>query len=391
MKGRAAKSSVGRKTAELSESLIREMTRLANAHGAINLAQGFPDFAAPRAVKEAALAAIRGDFNQYSVTWGSPKLRKAIAEKAAWFNGIQADQDKDITVTCGSTEAMMATVMALADRGDEVVILEPAYENYAPSAILAGAKPRPLALGDGFAIDEEALKGAFNRRTKLILVNTPHNPTGKVFRKEDLRVIADLCEDFGAVAVTDEIYEHILYDGREHVSIATLGDMSGRTVTISGISKTYTVTGWRVGYTIADHVLTEAIRKVHDYMTVCAPTPLQEAAAQALLLPHSYYTQLAASYQKKRDFMVRRLSRMGFEFFVPEGSYYIFADFGNLSSLSEVEFANWMTIEGKVAVVPGSGFYLRPSEGRRFVRFSYSKKDSTLADAAARMDAFFHR
>ena len=380
---------VSKKTALLSESVIREMTRLADLHGAINLAQGFPDFAAPAKVKAAAIKAIEGDINQYAVTWGSPKLRRAISEKARWFNGIDSHPDKNVTVTCGSTEAMMASVMALADSGDEVVMFEPAYENYAPSTILAGAKPRPVPLGPDFALDEEALKAAFNQRTKLVIVNTPHNPSGKVLDKAELKMIADLCEDNDAIAVTDEIYEHILYDGRTHVSLATLGGMADRTVTISGISKTYTATGWRVGYAIAAEPITNAIRKVHDYMTVCAPAPLQEAAAYALGLPRSFYGDLASAYQRKRDFMVENLRDIGFEFFTPEGSYYILADFGNLNTLGDTKFATSMTIDCGVAVVPGSSFYSGGRKGATQVRFSYSKKDSTLKQAVDKMKAFF--
>ncbi len=390
MKGGGRKP-VSSKTAKLSESVIREMTRLADLHGAINLAQGFADFPAPASVKAAAIQAIRDDYNQYAVTWGSPRLREAIAEKAEWFNGIHADPARNVTVTCGSTEAMMASVMALSEEGDEVVIFEPAYENYIPSAVLAGARARPVSLGPDFALDEEALKKAFNEKTKLVIVNTPHNPSGKVFARRELKTIADLCEDSGAVAITDEIYEHILYDGREHISLATLGDMASRTVTISGISKTYTATGWRVGYTIAEENLTNAIRKVHDYMTVCAPAPLQEASAFALRLPRSFYADLAASYQRKRDMISKGLSEIGFEFFRPEGSYYILADFSPLSKLADVDFARTMTADCGVAVVPGSGFFADPRDGRKFVRFSYSKRDSTLTKALAKMRSYFHR
>ncbi|MDA4125493.1 MAG: aminotransferase class I/II-fold pyridoxal phosphate-dependent enzyme [Thaumarchaeota archaeon] len=386
---RATRPSVSPKTSRLSESVIREMTRLADKHGALNLAQGFPDFPAPASIKAAAVRAIEGDYNQYAVTWGSPNLRRAVCEKAEWFNGIHADPDKNITVTCGSTEAMMATVMALADAGDEVIMFEPAYENYAPSAILAGATPKPVPLGEGFDLDEESLKKAFTPHTKLVIVNTPHNPSGKVLGRADLKVIADLCEDSGAVAVTDEIYEHILYDGREHVSLATLGDMADRTVTISGISKTYTATGWRVAYTIAEPGMTNAIRKVHDYMTLCAPAPLQEAAAFALRLPRSFYADLAESYQKKRDFIAKGLREIGFEFFMPEGSYYILADFGRLSSLPDTKFATSMTVDCGVAVVPGSSFYADGRRGRTQVRFSYSKKDATLKKAVSRMNRYF--
>ena len=389
MKAKQTRPSVSSKTASLSESVIREMTRLADKHGALNLAQGFPDFAAPADIKAAAVKAIQDDYNQYAVTWGSPNLRRAISEKAEWFNGIHSEPDKNVTVTCGSTEAMMATVMALAEAGDEVIIFEPSYENYTPSTVFAGATPRPVPMGPDFGLDEEALKSAFSTRTKLVIVNTPHNPSGKVLTIDELRVIGDLCEDYGSVAVTDEIYEHILYDGRKHVSLASLGSMAERTVTISGVSKTYTATGWRVGYTIAPAHLTDAIRKVHDYMTVCAPAPMQEASAYALRLPKSFYADLAKSYQQKRDLISAGLKEIGFEFFMPEGAYYILADFARLSALDDKKFAYSMTTDCGVAVVPGSSFFSGGKKGRTKVRFSYSKKDSTLKEAVAKMSRFF--
>ena len=373
----------------LSESVIREMTRMADKYGALNLAQGFPDFPAPAAIKEAAVKAIEEDYNQYAVTWGSPNLRDAICEKAAWFNGIKADPVKNVTVTCGSTEAMMATVMALAEPGDEVVMFEPAYENYRPSTILAGAKPVPVPLGPNFEIEEESLKRAISSKTKLVIVNTPHNPSGRVATDRELELVADLCSDYGAIAVTDEIYEHIIYDGRHHRSLATVGDMADQTVTISGMSKTYTVTGWRIGYTIAESSLTDAIRKVHDYMTVCAPAPFQEAAAFSLRLPKTFYADLAVSYQKKRDFIVAGLKEIGFEFYSPEGAYYILADFRRLSRSSDTQFSKEMTQVCKVAVVPGSSFYSDGKKGKDKVRFSYSKKDSTLRKAVAQMKKYF--
>lgn len=389
MKATQSRPRVSAKTLSLSESVIREMTRLADRHGAINLAQGFPDFPTPARIKAAAIQAIRADYNQYAVTWGSPNLRQAISEKARWFNRIDSDPDKNVTVTCGSTEAMMASVIALAGTGDEVILFEPAYENYMPSTILAGARPHTVHLKPDYRLDEERLKAAFNPRTRLIIVNTPHNPTGKVFGRSELGTIADLCRDHGVTAITDEIYEHILYDGRQHLSLASLGSMADRTVTISGISKTYTATGWRVGYAIADEALTRAVRKVHDYMTVCAPAPLQEAAALALRSPRSFYRSLAASYQKKRDYMVKSLAKVGFKFLPPEGSYYILADFGALSPLPDKEFAITMTQDCSVAVVPGSSFYADPRRGRRQVRFSYSKKGSTLKKAVANMEYYF--
>ncbi len=370
----------------MSESVIREMTRLAERHGALNLSQGLPDFDTPAEIEAAAIKAIRRGHNQYSFTWGSPNLRRCISEKAMSFNGIESDPDRNVTVTCGSTEAMTAAVLALSEGGDEVAFFEPAYENYVPSAILAGATPVPVQLGDGFHLDEEALRSAVGPRTKILIVNTPHNPSGAVFGRAELKAVADVCEEHNIIAITDEIYEHIIYDGRSHLSLATIGDMARRTVTISGMSKTYAATGWRVGYAIAEASLTEAIRKVHDYMTVCAPAPFQEAAAFAMKLPDSYYEGLASTYQDKRDFMVKRLRDMGFEFSVPEGSYYILADFSALSKQNDTTFATSMIADGGVASVPGSSFYLDGRKGRKRVRFSYCKKDSTLKSAVARLE-----
>ena len=364
------------------------MTRLAEQHDAVNLSQGLPDFDTPSAIEAAAIRAIKGGHNQYSFTWGSPALRRGISEKAREFNGIESDPDRNVTVTCGSTEAMTASVLALAEQGDEVAFFEPAYENYVPSTILSGAAPKPIQLGPGFRLDEEALKAGLSKKTKLLIVNTPHNPSGAVLGEEELKTIADLCEDFNITAVTDEIYEHILYDGRRHVSLATLGNMADRTVTISGISKTYAATGWRVGYAIAEEALTSAVRKVHDYLTVCAPAPFQEAAAFALKQPQLYYDKLAKTYQKKRDFMAECLRDLGFSFSTPQGAYYILADFGGLSRLDDTHFASAMVTEGKVAAVPGSSFYLDGRRGRGQVRFSYCKKDSTLHDAARRLSVW---
>lgn len=377
------------KVLSLSESVIREMTRLAEKHGALNLAQGFPDFSTPAPIKSAAVKAIESEYNQYTSTWGLPNLRKAISEKAGWFNGIKSDPDKNVTVACGSTEAMTATVMALAEAGDEVLMFEPSYENYIPATVFAGATPRPVKLQDDYSLDEEALKSSFSMKTKLVIVNTPHNPSGKVLTRSELKAVADLCKDYDAVAVTDEIYEHILYDGRKHVSLATLDGMADRTVTVSGVSKTYTATGWRVGYTIAEASLTNAIRKVHDYLTVCAPAPLQEASAFALRLPPKFYADLAKDYQKKRDLIVKGLRDIGFEFVTPEGSYYIFADFGALSKKDDREFSYEMTADCGVAVVPGSSFFLEGKKGRGRVRFSYSKKLSTLDSAISKMKSYF--
>ncbi len=368
------------------------MTRLAQQYGAINLAQGMPDFDAPSRIKTAAIKAIREDLNQYEITWGSVELRNAIAEKALRFNGIEANPETDITVTCGSTEAMTGSIIAVTDPGEEVIIPEPFYENYVPATIIAGAKPRHIALREpSFRFNEEELKKSFNSRTKAIILNTPNNPAGKVFTKEELRVIADLCADYDVLAITDEIYEYIVYDGRRHVSIATIGDMHDRTVTISGLSKTYSVTGWRVGYAIAAKDITSAIRKIHDFTTVCAPTPLQRAAVEALKLPQSYYISLAEEYQKKRDFIVRSLTEVGFDPVKPEGAYYVLANFASLSKKDDVEFARYLVEEAKVAAVPGSSFYAHPEMGRKNVRFHFSKKNQTLREAIDRLAAAFSR
>ena len=384
------KAHVSKKAKLFTESVIRQMTRLANQYGAINLAQGMPDFDAPVRVKVAAEQAIRDNLNQYEITWGSVALRSAIAEKEKRLNGIDVNPETDITVTCGSTEAMTDSIIAVADPGEEVIIPEPFYENYVPATIIAGAKPRHVTLKEpGFGFDEEELKAAFSSRTKAIIINTPNNPTGKVFTKEELRAVADLCVDYDALAITDEIYEYILYDGRRHVSIATVGDMHDRTVTISGLSKTYSVTGWRVGYAIAVQEISSAIRKVHDFSTVCAPAPLQRAGVEALKLPQSYYTALAKSYEKKRDYIVRSLKEVGFAPVNPEGAYYVMADFGELSSLDDTKFAQWLVKEAKVAAVPGSSFYAHPENARTKVRFNFSKKEKTLKDAMKHLSSRF--
>jgi aspartate/methionine/tyrosine aminotransferase len=342
-----------------TDSVIREMTRLADVHRAINMAQGFPDFPAPSALKAAAARAVEEDYNQYEITWGSAELRAAIAEKARQFNGIQATGEDNVTVTCGATEAMVATMLALTDSNDEVIVPEPFYECYVPSAIISGARVRHVQLKEpGFTFDEEELKRAFGShgglKPKAIVINTPNNPTGRVFSRSELKLVADLCADYGVVAITDEIYERIVYDGERHVSLATLGDMADSTVTISGASKTYSVTGWRIGYTVAERRLTEAIRKVHDFLTVCAPSPLQRAALAAYGLDDSYYSKLTNSYTKKRDYLLRSLEAMGFDCLRPQGAYYILADFSALWRGDGVSFAEHMVKDGGVAMVPAS-------------------------------------
>jgi len=370
------------RTATFTESVIREMTRLANQHDAINLAQGFPDFPMPTPMKEAACAAIHGDINQYAITWGSPAMRLAIAEKYRRWYAMEVDPEREITVTCGATEAMASAFLALFDPGDEVVILEPFYENYGPDAILAGASPVfvPLEAPD-WRLDADRLRTAFSSRTRAIVVNTPHNPTGRVFTKEETSLIAELCIEHDAWAITDEIYEHIRYAGGHH-PIATFPGMRERTVTISGLSKTFSCTGWRIGYAIAPVEQTLAIRKVHDFLTVGAPAPLQAAGAVAMAFDADYYNHLALDYRARRDVIVKALEDAGFRFSIPEGAYYVLADFSDLSSLPDDEFARWLTREVGVAPVPGSSFYHDPALGRRMVRFAFCKKVETLERAA---------
>jgi aspartate/methionine/tyrosine aminotransferase len=377
---------VSAKTRLFTESVIREMTRRAIKCGAVNLAQGFPDFPAPAELKEAAKRAIDQDYNQYAITHGSPNFRAAIADKARSYNGLQCDPDRNVTVTCGATEAMVASLLAVINPGDEVVIFEPFYENYGPDTILAGATPRYVALRDpDFSIDRAELEAAFSPRTKAIIINTPHNPTGKVFSRAELELIADLCRGHDTLAITDEIYEHIIYGGARHLSIASLPGMADRTITISGLSKTYSITGWRLAYAIAHERLTSAIRKVHDFLTVGAAHPLQEAGAVALRLPESFYAQLAAMYERKRAMLFDALSQAGFNCRSPQGAYYIMADIGHLGFRDDFAAADFMLEEVGVAPVPGSSFYHREELGHSMLRFTFSKRDETIAAAAARL------
>ena len=373
------------RTATFTESVIREMTRLANQHEAINLAQGFPDFPMPAPMKDAACAAIHGDINQYAITWGAPALRLAIAEKYRRWYEMDVDPEREITVTCGATEAMASAFLALFDPGDEVVVLEPFYENYGPDAILAAASPVfvPLEVPD-WRLDPDRLREAFSARTRAIVVNTPHNPTGRVFTKEEISLIAELCISHDAWAITDEIYEHIRYAGGHH-PIATWPGMRERTVTISGLSKTFSCTGWRLGYAIAPAEQSQAIRKVHDFLTVGAPAPLQAAGAVGMAFGPDYYNHVALDYRARRDVIVRALEEAGFKFSVPEGAYYVLADFSDLSSLPDDEFARWLTREIGVAPVPGSSFYHDRALGRRLVRFAFCKKLETLERAGERL------
>jgi len=374
-----------------TESVIREMTRQAMLHGAVNLAQGFPDFPAPAEIKQAAQDAVASDINQYAITWGAKSLRDAIARKAKDWQGISADPEKNITVCCGSTEAMISTLLAVCNPGDEVVIFEPFYENYGPDSILSGAKPRfvklrpPTSAEAGWTFDERELRAVFHNHTKAIILNTPNNPTGKVFTREELEIIRDLCVKFNVLAITDEIYEHIIYDGAQHVSIASLDGMQDRTVTINGLSKTYSVTGWRVGWTIAPSDITDAIRKVHDFLTVGAPAPLQEAGAAALDLPDSYYQKLAENYRTRRDHLIPALAEAGFRCFKPRGAYYVMTDISRFEFADDLAFTQHLVKDIGVAAVPGSSFYNDPRDGARQVRFAFCKRDQTLDEAGRRL------
>jgi aspartate/methionine/tyrosine aminotransferase len=376
------------KASQFTESVIREMTRLSQRHGAVNLSQGFPDFPAPDVVKEAACAAVRADVNQYAVTWGTKAFREAIAREFTRRHGVSVDADAQVTVCCGATEAMMATMMGLIDPGDEVVIFEPFYENYGPDAILSGATPRYVTLREpDWTFDPDELAAAFSNRTRAIILNTPNNPTGKVFTRDELKMIAALCRKWDVVAISDEIYEHILYDGAEHVPIAAIEGMADRTVTINSLSKTYSVTGWRVGWAISPPALTGAIRKVHDFLTVGAAAPLQEAGIVALGVAESYYEGLAANYRTRRDVLLEILERSGFRCFRPDGAYYIMTDIAGFGFPDDVSFAKHLVSEVGVAAVPGSSFYRNAAAGRSKLRFCFCKSDETLAEAGRRLAA----
>jgi aspartate/methionine/tyrosine aminotransferase len=382
------------KVEHFTESVIREMTRLALQHNAVNLSQGFPDFPAPEEIKEAARQAIADDINQYAITWGAKSLRDAIVEKFARTQGITVDPEREITVCCGSTEAMMSSMMAIINPGDETVVFEPFYENYGPDAILSGATPRFVKLRPpDWTFDERELTAAFGPHTKAIILNTPNNPTGKVFTRAELEFIRDLCVRWNAYCITDEIYEHIIYDGAEHITMARLDSMRDRTIVINGMSKTYSVTGWRVGWAIAPPDTTQAIRKVHDFLTVGAAAPLQQAGAIALKSPQSYYDKLAANYAAKRERLLKILTASGFTVYKPRGAYYIMTDISRFhfdegkyhSDSRDVSFAKYLVEHIGVACVPGSSFYNDPLDGASQVRFTFCKKEETFAAAEARL------
>ena len=379
---------ISQKASSFTESVIRDMTRLAITHGAINLAQGFPDFACPQELKDAAKAAIDADLNQYAITWGAQNFREAIAAKFARTYGTAVEPNTQVCVTCGSTEAMIAAILAVIDPGDEVIVFEPFYENYGPDAILSGAKPRYVTLHEpDWTFDEAELAAAFNDHTRGIILNTPNNPTGKVFTRAELESIATLCQKWGVVAFTDEIYEHMTYEGHAHIPLLTLPGMEDRTILINALSKTYSVTGWRVGWTLASPELTSGIRKVHDFLTVGAAAPLQDAGAVAMGLPEAYYGKLAADYLERRDLMLGILEGAGFKTYKPYGAYYIMTDISGLGFDDDVEAARHLTTEVGVASVPGSSFYSRPELGRTKLRFSFCKKLETLRAAGERLAA----
>src|SRR6267378_3731856 len=396
-----ARRMLSAKAEQFTESVIREMTRLALKHNAVNLSQGFPDFAAPEEIKEAARQAISDDINQYAITWGAKPLRDAIVEKFECTQGVRVDPEREITICCGSTEAMMSAMMAIINPGDEIVVFEPFYENYGPDAILSGATPRfvkmrpPADENSFWSYDEKELAAAFGPNTKAIILNTPNNPTGKVFTRTELEYIRDLCVRWNAFCITDEIYEHILYDGAEHLTMARLDGMRERTIVINGMSKTYSVTGWRVGWAIAPPETTQAIRKVHDFLTVGAAAPLQQAGAMALRSPQSYYDGLAATYAKKRERLLKILGSAGFTVFKPRGAYYIMTDISRFtfperdprfaSESKDVAFAKYLVEEIGIACVPGSSFYNDAQDGASQVRFTFCKKEETLAAAEARL------
>ncbi len=376
-----------RRTHGFTESVIRGMTRLAAEHGAINLAQGFPNFPCPDVLKEAAARAIEADHNQYAITWGARRLRHALAAAYARWYGLDVDPEREITVTCGATEAMAATLLAIVDPGDEVIVFEPFYENYGPDAILCDASPVFVPMASDGPLDLDRVARAFSARTRAIVVNTPNNPTGRVLTRDELTAIAGLCQRHGAWAVTDEIYEHIRYDG-PHVPLATLPGMRDHTITISGASKTFSITGWRVGTIVAPPGVTDAIRKVHDFLTVGAPAPLQEAVATALeTLGPEYYAGLAAGYRVRRDVLVAGLRAAGFTCTSPEGAYYVLAGFAALSDRDDVAMAEWLTREVGVAPVPGSSFFSDPAKGRGLLRFAFCKTEDLLREAVERLAA----
>ena len=378
---------VSHKAAQFTESVIREMSRVAAKHKAVNLAQGFPDFSAPPEIKDAACRAIMNNHNQYAITWGTKNLRDAIVAKTKRDYGVTFDPETNLTVCCGATEGMIASLMATVNPGEEVIVFEPFYENYGPDAILCGATPRFVSLHPpDFSFRHEELAAAFNKKTRAIVINSPNNPTGRVFSRQDLELIAQLCQKYDVLAITDEIYEHILYDDAEHIPLWTLPGMAERTIAVNSVSKTFSVTGWRIGFILASTSLTASIRKVHDFLTVGAAAPLQEACAEAFAFPESYYKELGDFYRQRRDYMLKALEDVGFRCVRPGGAYYIMAEIAPFGWDDDVAFAFHLASEIGVAVVPGSSFY-RPGhpDSHKYVRFCFCKEMATLEAAVANL------
>ena len=385
MTASTAKSFQSARTADFTESVIREMTRLAVGANATNLAQGFPDFATPPELKQAAIEAILADHNQYSITWGARPFREAIARKYVRTYGFEADPEREITVCCGATEGMIASLLAVTDPGDEVIVFEPFYENYYPDTLLCGVERKIVKLhAPDWRLDPDELRKAFSEKTKAIIINTPNNPTGKVFTREELTLIASLCQEFDALAITDEIYEHITYGGRKHIPIITLPGMRNRSILVNSMSKTFSVTGWRVGWVIAAPELTNTIRKVHDFLTVHSPTPLQFAGIKALELPDSYFEGLAGEYDARRQIALKMLETAGLRCFVPDGAYYIMTDASGLGVTDDHAFARFLINEVGVAGVPGSSFY-SSKDGNSQIRFCFCKTHETLHTAGRKL------
>lgn len=377
------------RTESFQESVIRKMTRVCQQYKGINLAQGFPEKEPPEEVLREALRAIQGGNNQYSITWGLPGLREAVTQKVSRFSGLKPDPESEVTITCGSSEAIVASLLALVNPGEKVIIFEPFYENYLPGLALCGATPIFVRLRDpNWVLDPEELRKAFSQKPKALILNTPANPSGKVFCREEMGVIARLCDDHGTYVITDEIYEHILFDGLRHVNMGTLPGMWERTVTISGCSKTYSATGWRVGYVIAHHGLMSAIRKCHDYMVVAAPTPFQMAAVVAMGLPESYYQDLKEYYRERRDYLLKAFEELSIPVFRPAGAYYMMIRIDGLGYGDDEKFAMALVEKAGIAVVPGSSFYHRPEDGQDKVRFCFAKKWETLHQVKERMEKF---
>ena len=375
-----------KRVSSFADSVFGEMTRLAKLHNAVNLSQGFPDFEAPQAIKDAACAAIQAGQNQYAPPYGTKALRDAIAADFTRRYGVDLVADEQVTVCCGSTEAMMASMLSCIDPGDEVIVFEPFYENYGPDAVLAGAEPKYVRLREPeWAFDPDELAAAFNNRTRAIVINSPNNPTGKVFTREELQLIAELCQKWDVLAISDEIYERIVYRGHAHVPMASLDGMADRTITTGGLSKTYSVTGWRIGWAISPPALTGGIRKLHDFLTVAAPTPFHDAGVAALSMPDAFYTDLANDYEAKRDLMLDILGRHGFAAYQPGGAYYVMADVSRFGFATDSEFAQYLVKEIGVATVPGSSFYIDPAAAPQTVRFCFSKRDETLHEADRRL------